>query len=357
MRKVIYAPSRYYQGDGELKLLSFHVEKLGKKAFILVDPYILDHYETYITDNFKTDYQIVKFSGECSYSVINHYLNDVIKDEDVIVGIGGGKTLDTAKAIAYYKKIPVIICPTAASSDAPCSALSIIYSDEGVCVDGIFYDKNPDVVLVDTSIIANAPVRLLAAGMGDAIATFYEMRSNYRAQLTIKNGGKVSRTAYAIAEACKNILFNEGYTAFLSAKNHVLTLELDNVIEANIYMSGIGFESGGCAVAHGIHDALTTIEDTHHCLHGEKVAFGTICQLVLENAPFEEIQKVIEFCKSIGLPTTFKDLGITENVQEKIKKVAQSCNDSKSLVHNCAVEVNADLVYATMMTVNELGQR
>lgn len=88
-----------------------------------------------------------------------------------MVGIGGGKTLDTAKAIGYYQKLPVVVIPTIASTDAPTSALSVIYTEAGEFEEYLIYPKNPDMVVMDTAIIAKAPVRLLVSGMGDALST------------------------------------------------------------------------------------------------------------------------------------------------------------------------------------------
>ena len=356
MRRIIFAPSRYIQGEKELQSLSSHITQLGQTAFILIDKYILEQYETYLFEHLTLDVTIVPFPGECSLNTVQHLIETYFTNQEVVVGIGGGKTLDTAKVIANQKNTPIIVCPTAASTDAPTSALSVIYSDEGVYEEVLYYKKNPDLVLVDTTLIAKAPSRLLIAGMGDALATFFEMRSSKRANKTVISGGKTSQTAYVIAKACYEILIEKGYIAVQSAKRGVLSPELDDVIEANTYMSGIGFECGGVAVAHGIHDALTVLEDVHQCLHGEKVAFGTICQLVIENAPKTEIYEVIEFCRSVGLPTTLAELGIVEDVDSKIKKVAASCYDRAGLVYNCPFDVNEDLIYATILTADEIGK-
>src|SRR5919205_1191320 len=116
-----------------------------------------------------------------------------------IVGAGGGKVLDTARAAAADLKLPVVNCPTVASSDAPCSALSVIYTDEGVFQEYRFYRKNPDLVLVDTQVIAQGPVRLLVAGMGDALATWFEARTCVAGHVKNMRGRGSTRSALGLA--------------------------------------------------------------------------------------------------------------------------------------------------------------
>lgn len=112
--------------------------------------------------------EFVEFGGECSINGINRFKAAAAEvSADVIVGIGGGKPLDTAKAAANELSIPVIIVPTAASTDAPTSAMSVIYSDEGVHENFYTYDSNPNLVLVDTEIIMKAPVTLEDLGVED----------------------------------------------------------------------------------------------------------------------------------------------------------------------------------------------
>jgi glycerol dehydrogenase len=123
-------------------------------------------------------YSVVKFNGECCASEIERLAEEGRRaGAKAIVGCGGGKVLDTAKASADLLQLPVACCPTVASSDAPCSALSVVYTPDGV-VDHIrYYKRHPNLILVDTSVIAAAPKRLLVAGIGDALATYFEVRS------------------------------------------------------------------------------------------------------------------------------------------------------------------------------------
>lgn len=96
----------------------------------------------------------------------------------------------------------------------------------------------------------------------------------------------------------------------------MVTEALERIIEANTYLSGIGFESSGLAAAHAIHNGFTILEECHHLYHGEKVAFGTLAQLVLQNSPMDEIETVLGFCQRVGLPVTLAQMGVKEDRRE-----------------------------------------
>lgn len=147
-------------------------------------------------------------------------------------------------------------------------------------------------------------------------------------------GGKCTQAALALAELCYNTLIEEGEKAMLAAEQHVVTPALERVIEANTYLSGVGFESGGLAAAHAIHNGLTAIPDAHHYYHGEKVAFGTLTQLVLENAPVEEIETAAALCHSVGLPITLAQLDIKQDIPAKMRTVAEASCAEGETIHN-----------------------
>lgn len=360
MANVIGSPSRYVQGRGELAHLYEHCEKYGKDLFVLVSTSGKKRVEGKIAQSVegtgaKVVYEI--FNGECSQKEIDRVV-EAFKASgcSVVVGIGGGKIHDTAKAAAYYAGAPVVIVPTIASTDAPCSALSVIYTDEGVFDRYLFLPANPTVVLVDTDIVAAAPARLLVSGMGDALATYFEARACQASGASNCVGGKVTLAAMSLARLCYETLLSDGLKAKLAVERHVCTKAVENVIEANTYLSGVGFESGGLAGAHAIHNGLTAIPETHSLYHGEKVAFGTLVQLVLENAPLEELEEVLEFCTEVGLPTTLADLGVENPTQEQLMEVAKlACADADTL-HNMPFPVDADSVYAAILAADELGK-
>ncbi|KAH7815977.1 putative glycerol dehydrogenase [Monocercomonoides exilis] len=360
-RQVFQSPSKYVQGRNEIEKLPEHASNLGKAgAFLIVGPRVITKYEERLTGCFKKSQLPMKlweFKGECSKVEIDRIVNSVQESKfDVIVGVGGGKVLDTAKAVAYFTSLPVIIVPTAASSDAPCSALSVLYTEDHIFDRYLILKQNPDVVVMDLDLIATAPVRLLVAGIGDALATYFEARQCFISKKKSMAGGECSVTALALAKACFDTLLADGHQAVLSATSGVVTPAFVNVVEANTLLSGLGFESGGLAAAHAVHNGMTAIKETHEFLHGEKVAFGTIVQLVLEHAPEQELKQVIEFCKLVGLPTTLTQLGVKEVTKELLMPAAQlACAETES-IHNMTRKVTPEDVVAAMIVANELGK-
>ena len=360
MSKILISPSKYIQGPGEMKKLGAYAAGYGKKALILISKGGYKRIGSDIEDSFKnqdcaTEFDF--FNGECSKNEISR-LTSVMKEKDcdLVIGIGGGKIFDTAKAVAYYQKVPVLICPTIASTDAPCSALSVLYTDEGVFEEYLFLPANPNLVLMDTEIIAKSPVRLTVAGMGDALATYFEARACQRSQATSCAGGKTTEAAMALARLCFDTLMEEGVKAKIALEAGACTTAVEKVIEANTLLSGIGFESAGLAGAHAIHNGLTVLEECHSMYHGEKVAFGTLTQLVLENVPAEDLEEILDFCIEVGLPVTLEQLGVKEATDEKIMAVAKAACAENDTLHNMPFEVTPESVAAAIKAADAYGK-
>ena len=357
MEKIISSPGKYIQGKGAIKNIAIHA---GKKALVIADSFVMGLTKTDIEGSFKdagieVDFEL--FNGECSKVEIAR-LREKLEEygSEIMIGVGGGKTLDTAKAIAYYSDLPVVISPTIASTDAPCSALSVLYTEDGVFDEYLVLPHNPNVVLMDTDIISKAPVRLLVAGMGDALATYFEARACSLSNATTMSGGLPTRAALTLAKLSYDILIEDGCTAFDDAKSQTSTKALEDVVEANTYLSGIGFESGGLAGAHAIHNGLTILEECHHLYHGEKVAFGTLVQLVLEDAPEAEINEVLEFCKKVGLPITLGDMGVKEINMDKILEVGKLACAEGETIHNMPFVVTAEKVQEAIIKADSIGK-
>lgn len=326
------SPGRYIQGPGELGNLPKYTGKYGDNVFVIIDQFFFDEFTEKLGKLYKDlpgVFQTVKFSTEVSEEQIAATSAQAASiSPSVIVGIGGGKTLDTSKAVADDLKVPVIIVPTSASTDAPTSALSVIYKPNGEHSHARKYIKSPDIVLIDSKIIADAPVRFLISGMGDALATVFEAKANNASDSANYIAGESgefrrTKTALVIAQACYDYLLENGLKAKIAAENHRVTEALETIIEVNTLMSGLGFENTGCAAAHSVCEGITAVPDAGKTLHGEQVAFGTICQLVAENASMEQIDEVIKFCMSVGLPITLEDVKVNAT-EENVRIIAES---------------------------------
>ncbi|NLZ25216.1 MAG: glycerol dehydrogenase [Clostridiales bacterium] len=371
MRKAFISPSKYVQGEDELYNLGYFVSTFGKKALLIADPFarnlVKDKLEATAKKYGVEFISPGDFSGECSRNEVAK-LKKFAKENDCdcTVGLGGGKAIDTAKCVAEGTNL--IIVPTIAATDAPTSHSAVLYTDDHHFDDYAYFKQNPSVVLVDTKVIANAPARFLVSGMGDALATYFEARANFQSVSNVNAGlpcgadrSKGDRLAYgtmaagALAELCYKTLLSDGAKAKAACENKVVTKALENIVEANILLSGLGFESGGLAAAHAIHDGLTLLPSHTKYFHGEMVAFGTICQLVLENSPEEELYEVIDFCLSVGLPVCLKDIGTDSIDDEMLMAIAEKACIPEESIHNMPFPVTPDMVAAAIKTADKIG--
>lgn len=360
MSKFIFqSPSRYIQGKGTIKDLGKETDSIGTSPLLIADEVVWDITQDAIENAFKdaeSNYHFEQFNGEASTKEIDR-ITDVGKNNEVnvVIGVGGGKTLDTAKAISDNLQLPVIIVPTTASTDAPTSALSVIYSDDGIFEGYKFYDKNPDLVLLDTGIIVNAPVKFLASGMSDALATLVEVKASRKRNADTMVGGKATFAALAIAEMAEKVLFTHGLSAYKSAQEGLVTPQVDAIVEANTLLSGLGFENGGVAGAHAVHNGFTALDGKIHDLsHGEKVSYGILVQLILENESGEEIKKYADFLSAIGMPTTLEDIHLEEASFEDLVKVGEVATAEGETMENLDPEITAEQIAYAILAVNKL---
>src|SRR5262245_53302388 len=195
MLSIFCSPPRYTQGRNATDSLGQEMANLGMEGPALIVAsksaigLLSDSWQRSLGQA-RLAYAIHAFGGECSVPEIERVKTAARQNgARVIIGAGGGKVLDTARAAAADLRLPVVNCPTVASSDAPCSALSVIYTEEGVFQEYRIYGRNPDLVLVDTQVIAQSPPRLLVAGMGDALATWFEAKTCVDGNIKNMRGG------------------------------------------------------------------------------------------------------------------------------------------------------------------------
>lgn len=370
MRKAFICPSKYVQGEDELKNLGYFIKEYGSSALLIAHADDVERVKEkldYTSEKYNITFVESGFCGECTREEVKR-LQEVAKSSGCActIGLGGGKAIDTAKCVAEGDNL--VIVPTIAATDAPTSHSAVLYTEDGSFDDYAYFKQNPSVVIVDTTIIANAPTRFLVAGMGDALSTYIEARatsnscSNVNAGLPcgVREGlcddAKGTNAAMALATLCYKNLLADGYKAKIACDNNMVTTALENIIEVNILLSGLGFESGGLAAAHAIHNGLTLLEGTHKYFHGEKVAFGAIAQLVLENASEEEIYEVMDFCVKVGLPVCLSDIGVESMTQEELMEVAKKSCLKEESIHSMPFLITAEAVAAAIITADTIGR-
>ena len=360
MRKILASPARYVQGKDVLADIAEFSKPLGTNAFVLISENGIKRNGGDIEKSFKgkdIKYVFTQFGGEASRQEIEKLRKEYTQAKcDFVVGVGGGKIIDTAKAVAYYESAPVVICPTIAATDAPTSALSVLYTPDGQFEEYLFLPRNPDVVLVDTNVVAKSPTRLTVSGMGDALATYFEAKSSIAKDSNNFVGGKATVAAFAIAKLSYELLLSHGKSAVEALNAGAITQSVEKIIETNTLLSGIGFESCGLAAAHSIHNGLTALDETHSYYHGEKVAFGVLTLLVLEDYPKEEMEKVFNFCISVGLPVTLKEIGIENPTRENLMKVAGLACAKGETIANTPFAVTPEDVLDAMLAADALGK-
>jgi glycerol dehydrogenase len=302
-------------------------------------------------------FSIHPFAGECTRAEIALIVAAARAAKvSTIVGAGGGKALDAGRAAASELTMPVVNCPTIASTDAPCSALSVIYNEAGEFQEFLIYGKNPELILVDTQVIANAPVRQLVSGMGDALSTWFEARACSKSGAPNMRGGSSTLAAMALAELCYKTLLADGVEALNAAKRHEVTPALERIVEANTLLSGLGFESAGLAAAHSVHNGLTRVPGSHEFLHGEKVAFGVLVQLILEKSDRAELDEVLSFSASVGLPMTLSEIGCGDLSTEMLTMVSARAIAPGETIHNEPFKVTESMVAEAILAADAEGR-
>lgn len=358
--RVFIAPQRYVQGKGVLAELGRYLSLVrARRAAILISRGGQTRHGDGIAASLHAagiDSIVCSFDGECSLAAIEKHTRALQgRDVGCVLAVGGGKCVDAGKAVAFRLDVPVVIAPTLASNDAPCSALSVIYSPQGVSTGVEFQPSSPALVVVDTGIVAAAPERYLVAGMGDAMATWYEASVCLRNENALTPlGARPTLAAAAIGESCASALFEHGEAAAAAVARSAVDESLEAVVEANTLLSGLGFESGGLAAAHGFAQSFTALPVTNaKRLHGEMVAMGTLAQLMLE-ARAEELHRVARFFARVGLPIHLGQLCIDAGEAGAIDTVVEGAL-AFPFIRNMPMPIDASLLRKGLLEAHDLG--
>jgi glycerol dehydrogenase len=361
MNKVFIAPRRYVQGRNALNEAGVLVGALGKRVMTLWDAQVKGIVgETLLASLQSAGLSVedVLFNGDSTKAEAARVAQLIQERKvDVIMGVGGGKTLDTAKAAAAAAGVKVVTCPTVASNDSPTSSFTVWYDEQGNCTGFESWGTNPDLVLVDTQVIAQAPVKTFVAGMGDALSTWLEAEACFKARGPNLAGGTATMAALALARLCYDILMEHGLDAKRAVEKKIVTPSLEKVVEANVLLSGLGFESGGCSTSHMVANCLPSFPECHGLMHGHEVGFGIVTQMCLDDdMAVERMHRIVDFEIAVGLPVTFADIGLPGVARERLARIGEICAGPGSLCENHPFPVCADDIVNAMIAADALGE-
>lgn len=277
---------------------------------------------------------------------------------DLIIGVGGGKALDTAKLLAHHCHLRVVTIPTSAATCAAWTALSNIYSNEGAFLYDVSLNRCPDLLILDYSLIETAPQRTLVAGIGDALAKWYEA--------SVSSGDSAQTLIIAAvqqARVLRDILFQKSADALKTPGSEVWR----EVVDASVLLAGVIGGLGGAqcrtVAAHAVHNGLTHLPGSHSALHGEKVAYGILVQLRLEEMvqgnqlAASARQQLLKFYREIGLPQTLDELGLGNITLSQLRQGADIACQPQSDIHRLPFDVTPEQLMAAMVSTTTLVEK
>ncbi|MGK7937891.1 MAG: iron-containing alcohol dehydrogenase family protein [Xenococcaceae cyanobacterium] len=352
---LLIAPTQVLRGEKCLSKSGAAIARLGKLPLVVGGNKTLDVIQPYLQpvlnqSNLKADY--ASYSPDCAESSLAILTEKAVSHQaDLIIGVGGGKALDTAKLLAHQCQLPIVTIPTSAATCAAWTALSNIYSEEGAFQYDVGLNRCPDLLIVDYSLIRTAPKRTLVAGIGDAIAKWYEASvssGNSSATLTI--------AAVQQARILRDILFQKSAIALKNPQSD----DWREVVDATVLLAGVigGLGGANCrtVAAHAVHNGLTHIQAAHDALHGEKVAYGILVQLRLEEMiqgnqlSTTSRQQLLDFYTDIGLPQTLEDLGLGHVSLAELRHAAEIACNPHSDIHRLPFSVSPEQLIAAMVS-------
>ena len=357
----IYLPS-YSIGRDACRRIGSICQPYGRRAVVIGGKRAMEAIGPEISRGAEGVIEIVEFrwyGGECSEEAIAALLeSESVQSADMIFAAGGGKALDTGKLVGLRAGKPVFTFPTIASTCAACTAVSIVYHEDGSFAGPCFLPRPPVHAFLCTDVLAKAPPRYLWAGLGDTYAKYFEATVSSRGD----EPTYYQALGIGMSRMCLDPLLRYGAAAMADHRRGIASEAFETVVQTIVVTTAIVsilVTSGGVAdynsgLAHAVFYALTTfpelpIESRH--LHGEVVGFGTLV-LLLVDGQTEMFRTLYDFNRAVGLPTSLADIEVPEEALERVIPQILRMSD----IAHYPYRVTEEALRAAFTTLNHLAQ-
>jgi glycerol dehydrogenase len=324
----IKTPEIYVSEPGAIKSLGSLVDTYGKRALIVWSKTARKVTQAEVIESLgveRINYMEYLFEGYPTFKKAEEIAELAReKDIEVLIAIGGGRVIDVTKAAGDISLLPVASVPTIAATCAAWAALSVLYTDEGN-FDQFRHNKHsPKLIVADTQILADAPIRYLRAGVVDTLAKWYETAVYHGNSFSYLNSVNSARLAF-------DFLNEEAEKVIEDAEVNKADENTAKAVDAILFLAGnVGSYVGEKAYsgfAHPFYHSSRIIKETRGTLHGELVAFGLIMQAVLEKKRKEEIQAIVRKFRELKVAFTLEEIGISDQTDRKLQIISDRIHE------------------------------